>query len=403
VRRSSVPILICAVLAGLVTACSSSGSSGTANTSGTTAKGATGSPVSIMVTGTLSSPDLSYPQAADGALAAAQAINKAGGIDGHPVNVIQCNDELSPSTAVSCVQKAVQDKVVALVGGIDLFSAELWPTLKSADIPWIGMDVISADQATDPMSYPMTGGTVVDFYESGRLAVQKGGKRVVIIKNQNTQATFVADTVAAGVASAGGTVAAEVVSDIGNPDPSPAAEQAIAKHPDAMACACNTGDAARILKAVRQAGFSGTFAMGYPSLLTSDVQSLGALADDTYLPSDIAASTDPSASLFFSEMHADYPSAATDGISAGSWMGTYVVAQLLKGQSALTSATLVHQLNTAPALDTYGLTGGSETFAKPGDLSQYPRIADPNVVNYEVTNGARDPLSDSFVNAFAAP
>lgn len=47
------------------------------------------------------------------------------------------------------------------------------------------MDVISAEQATDSMSYPMTGGTVVDFYESGRLAVQKGGRRMVIIKNQN--------------------------------------------------------------------------------------------------------------------------------------------------------------------------------------------------------------------------
>lgn len=50
--------------------------------------------------------------------------------------MIQCNDQLNPSTAVSCVQKAVQAKVVAIVGGIDLFSAELWPTFKAANIPW---------------------------------------------------------------------------------------------------------------------------------------------------------------------------------------------------------------------------------------------------------------------------
>jgi branched-chain amino acid transport system substrate-binding protein len=402
VRRISIPIVTCAVLVGLVTACSSSGSSSGAGSTAAAgsggAKAANGSPVSIMVSGTLSSPDLSYPQAATGAEAAAQAINKVGGIDGHPITVIQCNDELSPSTAVSCVQKAAQDKVVAMVGGIDLFTAELWPTLKAANIPWVGLDPISADQATDPLSYPMTGGTVTGFYQAGRDAVQKGGKQVVIIKNQNTQATFVADIVAAGVASAGGTVAGEVVSDIGNPDPTPAADQAIARHPGAIACACNAGDGARILKAVRQAGYSGPFTAGYATILATDVQTLGTLADNTYTPTDIAAASDPKASLFFDQMHAYDPTAAEDDIAAGAWLATYAIAQLLKGQSALTSATLIHQLNTAPSIDTYGLAGGAITFDKPGPLPQYPRIVDPYVVDYEVTNGVRNPVTGSFID-----
>jgi ABC-type branched-subunit amino acid transport system substrate-binding protein len=354
-----------------------------------------------MVAGTLSSPNLSYPEAATGALAAAQAINKAGGIDGHPINVIQCNDQLNPSTALTCVRKAAQDHVLAMVGGIDLFTAELWPVLKAEGIPWVGLDVISADQATNPMSYPMTGGVVTGFYQAGRQAVEKGGKRVVIIKNENPQATFVADTVASGVASAGGTVAGQVVSAIGNPDPTPAAHEALAKHPDAIACACNTGDGARILKAVRQAGFSGAFTAGYATFLATDVQTLGALGDNTYTPNDIPDASDPKASQFFSQMHAYDPTAPTNDISAGAWLATYTLAQVLKGQSSLTSATLIHQLNTAPSIDTYGLAGGPLTFAKPGWLSQYPRVTDPYVINFAITHGARAPVSGSFINLSA--
>jgi ABC-type branched-subunit amino acid transport system substrate-binding protein len=360
-----------------------------------------GSPVTIMVSGTLSSPNLSYPQTATGALAAAEAINKAGGIDGHPIKVVQCNDQLNPSTALACVRKAARDKVVAMVGGIDLFTAQLWPTLKAEGLPWVGLDVISADQATNAMSYPMTGGTVTGFYQAGRLAVQKGGKQVAIIKHENPQADFVAELIASGVASAGGTVTGQIVSKIGNPDPAPAATQAIGKHPGAIACACNAGDGARILKAVRQAGFAKVFTAGYPTLLETDIQSLGPLADNTYTPSDIADAADPKASLFFTQMQAQDPKARRDGISAGAWLGTYAIAQALKGQSSLTSATLIRRLNTMPAIDTHGLTGGSITFAKPGVLPKYPRIADPYVIEYKVANGKRTPVSTSFVSVYS--
>ncbi|GAA2146720.1 ABC transporter substrate-binding protein [Actinomadura napierensis] len=391
-RRTTTPFLACALIAGLATACGNSESG-----SGSVAAD---SPVTIMVSGTLSSPNLSYPQAATGALAAAQAINKAGGVDGHPIKVVQCNDQLNPSTALACVRKAAQQRVVAMVGGIDLFTAQLWPTLKAAGIPWVGLDVISADQATNAMSYPMTGGTVTGFYQAGRLAVQKGGKQVAIVKHENPQSAFVAGLISAGVASAGGTVTGQIVSKIGNSDPSPAAAQATGKKPDAIACACNAGDGARILKAVRQAGFSKPFAAGYPTLLDTDIQSLGALADNTYTPSDIADPSDPKASMFYTQMRAQDPKARRDGISAGAWLGTYSIAQLLKGQSSLTSATLVRRLNTAPAIDTHGLTGGSISFAKPGVLPQYPRIADPYVIDYVVTNGKRTPVTRSFVSVY---
>ncbi|MFB4308300.1 ABC transporter substrate-binding protein [Actinomadura sp. GTD37] len=391
VIRTTTPILACVLIAGLATACGDSESG---------AASAADSPVTIMVSGTLSSPNLSYPQTATGALAAAQAINKAGGIDGHPIKVVQCNDQLNPSTALACVRKAAREKVVAMVGGIDLFTAQLWPTLKTAGIPWVGIDVISADQATNPMSYPMTGGTVTGFYQAGRLAVQKGGKQVAIVKHENPQATFVAGLIAAGVTSAGGTVAGQIVSKIGNSDPAPAAAQAIGKRPDAIACACNAGDGARILKAVRQAGFSKVFTAGYPTLLETDIQNLGRLADNTYTPSDIADPGDPKAAMFFTQMRDYDPKARRDGISAGAWLGTYAIAQVLKGQTPLTSATLIRRLNTVPAIATHGLTGGSISFAKPGPLPQYPRITDPYVIDYVAADGKRTPVSTSFVSVY---
>ena len=67
-----------AVAAMLVSACASRSPSGSGgNGDGT----ASGSPVKIMVTGVLATPAANYAESANGAQAAAAAINQAGGIE----------------------------------------------------------------------------------------------------------------------------------------------------------------------------------------------------------------------------------------------------------------------------------------------------------------------------------
>ena len=91
---------------------------GLALTSAVTAAGASenatsGGSVKVFVTGPFSDPTFAVPEALSGAQAAAAAINKAGGINGHSIQIVSCNDQLSPNSATTCADQAVRDHVTA--------------------------------------------------------------------------------------------------------------------------------------------------------------------------------------------------------------------------------------------------------------------------------------------------
>jgi ABC-type branched-subunit amino acid transport system substrate-binding protein len=394
--RKPHKLLCAAAIAACVAAlaaCGNSGGSNNAAQNGT----ATGSPIKVMNTATLSSPNLSYPQSVDGAKAAADAINKAGGVNGHPIEVLSCNDGLDPNKAATCLQQAVQNKVVALVGGINLFSAELWSGLHAAGIPWVGISVISQDQGTDSMSYPLTSGTPGIFTESGRLAVEHGGKNVVILRHENSQSAYVANYIAQGVALAGGTVVKTVTSNIGNPDTTSAAAQVMSAHPDGVGCACNQGDGARLLKSLRQAGYTGAFTASVSTVPQSDVTALGGLTSNVWLAADSRAADDPKAQQFVSEMNAENPSANLDNVASDTWLAVHTIADLLKGQPSPTSANLIKALNSG-MISTDDLAGPSFSFAAPGPLQGAPRVANPAVIDLTVKAGQITSVTGAFRN-----
>jgi len=43
--------------------------------------------------------------------------NAQGGIKGHPIQVLACNDKNQPNEATKCARQAISEKVAAMVGG----------------------------------------------------------------------------------------------------------------------------------------------------------------------------------------------------------------------------------------------------------------------------------------------
>src|SRR5262249_22679142 len=69
------------------------------------------------------------PEAPEGAIAAAKAINAAGGIKGRPIQIIACDTKSDPTTATGCGRRAVSEGVVAIVGSITLFGGRFMPLM----------------------------------------------------------------------------------------------------------------------------------------------------------------------------------------------------------------------------------------------------------------------------------
>ncbi len=107
----------------------------TADTSAEVVTPPTGEPIKLMSTGTIESAAFSIPSIPIGAQVAVDEINAAGGIDGRPLELLVCNDELDPNKASGCIQTAVQEGVVALVGGLSVFEPLLVPLLIAENTP----------------------------------------------------------------------------------------------------------------------------------------------------------------------------------------------------------------------------------------------------------------------------
>jgi hypothetical protein len=120
--------------------CGGSGGSGGTPTS----PAASGTPVRLMVIAPTGTAGANYPELVAAARAAVRGVNGRGGISGHRVELLYCNERNDATTAKRCAQQAVDQHVLAVVAEVS-GSGGIMPILAKANIPSIGSGGISAD------------------------------------------------------------------------------------------------------------------------------------------------------------------------------------------------------------------------------------------------------------------
>jgi branched-chain amino acid transport system substrate-binding protein len=83
-------------------------------------------------------------------VASARALNRAGGLHGHPLAVVVCNDKTDPNLSVACARQFVDQGVVAVVGGSCLNDALTAPILQAANIPMVAAIPLSNQAYNSP-------------------------------------------------------------------------------------------------------------------------------------------------------------------------------------------------------------------------------------------------------------
>ncbi|MFD9821330.1 ABC transporter substrate-binding protein [Streptomyces violascens] len=102
------------------------------------------------------------------AKAFARWVNAGGGIDGHELKVITCNEHNTAAGASDCARRAVKEKAIAVVGSYSQYGSAFMPPLEVAGIPYLGGYGISDQEFTSALSYPVNGGQAALISGSGR-------------------------------------------------------------------------------------------------------------------------------------------------------------------------------------------------------------------------------------------
>jgi ABC-type branched-subunit amino acid transport system substrate-binding protein len=392
-RRRYLPALA-VILALALAACSSSSStsSGTpSSTSGGASSAASGGDINVMVIAPFTLAVQPSKANYDAVRIQAALQNAKGGINGHKINVIGCDDQSDPNVGAQCAKQAVQDHVVALLGVFSLVSASIWPIINAAGIPEIGLVQYGAGDMISPNAWPLTApAPVFNGSAMGYLATVKGCKRIA-----DVQANTGADTAVPlaldkeATANTGATYVGPFLLPVtqGLAD-APAIARSIVSKAD---CA-NVSDGQNgiiLMKAILQQDPNFKLSANelavpgdWPTQLGSQgsaVNTIGGLAPDT--------SKAPGVVSYLTNMKAQAPGDPLSDFSKLAWASWYAFAQVAGGiKGPITAQSVTAALGKSTSVNTEGITAPAD-FTKPATINAITRIFTTEVFVLAADNG----------------
>ncbi len=130
-------------------------------------------------------------------------VNAKGGLGGHHLKVLTCNDHNTSDGATACARQAVDAHVLAVVGSYSQFGDDFMPALEAARIPYLGGYGLAGAEFSSPLSYPVAGGTPSLIAGSGRQLVEAGCRTVALIRPDTTAGDTLVGFLAAALKPAG--------------------------------------------------------------------------------------------------------------------------------------------------------------------------------------------------------
>ena len=191
--------------------------------------------------------------------------NAKGGLLGHKIEMVVCDDEGKPATAAICGRKLVNDGVIAVIGTYTSGAA-----LAAAPIYSAAKVIQTSDGTSDELTQkgwktffrnaPPNSAEAV--FTAQYLVKAKKYKRVVVLTDHSSYATGLADSVVKEIKAAGGNVLAKDFITAGTQDYSAVLTKIKAENPDAVYFSGYYTDGGLIRAQMVQLGMKAAFVGG---------------------------------------------------------------------------------------------------------------------------------------------
>jgi ABC-type branched-subunit amino acid transport system substrate-binding protein len=372
--RSPVWLALVTVFALVVSACSSSGSSGSDAAVGAGSAG----DIKVMVIAPFTLPVAPSKANYDAVRLQAEAQNAKGGINGHKIVVIGCDDQSDPNVATKCAQQAAREHVAALLGVFTLVAPSIWPIIDKAGIPSIGLVQYALQDMVSPNAWPLVPPAPYANSSSGAYLVkEKGCKNVADVQadaGANSKVPLALDKEA--ITAAGGNYVGPFLLTVTNGLANvPAVARSIVDKADCATVALGQ-NGITLIKAILQQNPNFKVATNNLSLPGDWVQQLGSQASAVNGLGGVApdTSTAPGIADYFKTMKAQASGDTLSDFSKLAWASWYAFAQVassIKGD--ITAKSMTDALSHTTSIDTHGITG-SPDFTKPHPVKQLTRV-----------------------------
>ncbi len=404
--RAFVPLLVAALLAGVVPAYASSSSPRARHA---TAASASKSTITVGTAISVNSPILDDVERKQAIEAAISSINAAGGINGHKVKLDFCDTEYSSNQELICARQLISDKVVAVINPDFLADQTGRPMtlLAQAGIPIVGDSGLTPAGLTSKDSFPIAGGIPGWSFGAIDNLLKAGATKVALVQDTVQSSQFAVALMSAALAEAKlkpvVTVTADSSSD---PTFATAAAQATAHGVNGIAVAGEPPEMPKLIEAFRQAGFKGPISTLSALLPLQSIQAMGSSADGILLSSQtapVADTSDPGVAAFLADMKKYQPGAELNEDAETGWAAMELFAKATVGLSSFTPKTIARAMNNIKTPISLGIVAPYKTVGATSPTKEFPRILSPTIW-YEVvqngkvvaakTRGAQDPWAN---------
>jgi branched-chain amino acid transport system substrate-binding protein len=380
--------------AALAAGCSSSKNKSGGNTSGAPAgagssapiSSATGSPVKLMIMAVKNTPVLAQQEQFDAAQARVDYLNDHGGVNGHKLVLEQCDTKLDPNAEQACLNKAVTDKVSAVVGSTILFSS--FKNLEDAKIPLIGAQGITPSQLQSPIAYPF-GSIFAWFAGMVQMAKSDGVSNVAVDYLQTDAAKFSDGVVLKQAEALGITVKTNLGTALTTTDYTADAATLTKDNPEGIIVIGSTGTAPGLIKAIKAGGYTGKIYSLSADFKEEDLSTFtdvleGVRISNAAMPLD--NTSDPGVQAYKADMAKYMPSSKQDENGELGWSGVEMYYQIMKNASAFTGADVIAAAEALKTPITVGPYGQIHTTGT-SPLPTYPRLLNHNFVPSTIKSG----------------
>jgi branched-chain amino acid transport system substrate-binding protein len=362
--------VVVASLGLLAAACSSSGANSASSSSSSAAGGtqsssqakvtigrftfpggkATGTPIKLGEVET----NADTPEYFPAEQAAVSYLNdQLGGINGHPLQLVHCNEQLSPSVAATCTEHFIQAGAVGVIGFPLVWDSVQISAIEQAHLPDLtafasGLPAYSCSVChTLGGGYPSSNGSEVPWLK------QQGATSVGINTCNVPGCINAAHFVAGLLGKAGIKVTGTTSQAVGAPDVVTGIRKLVATKPSDIILITGPQDCARQAVAAAQAGFKGKLLMTPDCATTKVVQSMGAEAKQTVYSSFVLSyleTSNPEVAAYRKAM-VTYHGGTPDFLSLGGFSNVMTVAGALEHvKGSLTASSVNNYFDTTPVI-----------------------------------------------------